>query len=89
EPEPEPEVPPEPDHQDAVAALKDLGVRLVTNEHGNAFRVIFYEQHGDEAIAQIRGLHSLKEVWLVGSKATKQIVDQLKESLPEVTVYHD
>ena len=48
EPEPEPEVPPEPDHQDAIAALKDLGVRLVTNDHGNAFRIIFYEHHGDD-----------------------------------------
>ena len=85
--EPEETVPPEPDHPDAVAALKDLGARLDTNEHGNVWRLFFYEDHGDSDVAQIHGLPSLKEIWLVGSKATRPMVEQLKEKMPNTTIY--
>ena len=83
-----PEPPPEPDHQDSVAALNDLGARLELNEHGNAWRLFFYEDHGDDAVAQIHGLNSLKEIWLLGTKVSEKMVDELKEHLPEAKVFH-
>ena len=83
-----PEPPPEPDHQDSVAALNDLGARLELNEHGNAWRLFFYEDHGDDAVAQIHGLNSLKEIWLLGTKVSEKMVAELKEHLPKVKVFH-
>ena len=88
ESEPEKELPPpEPDHPDAVAALKDLGARLETNEAGNVWRILFYEDHKDADLAQIHNLHSLKELWVIGSKISKDATEAFKEAFPDVTVY--
>ena len=79
--------PPEPDDPDAVQALKDIGARLETNEEGNVWRVFFYEDHTDADVTKMHSLHSLKQVWVIGSKATPECVTQLREQFPNATVY--
>lgn len=86
--DPKVELPPPPDHQDAVAALKDVGARLDLNEQGNVWRVFFYDKNTDAHLAQIRNLPSLREIWLIGSKVTKPGAEGLRERLPKVTIYH-
>ena len=83
----EPPPPPEPDDPDAVQALKDIGARLETNEEGNVWRVFFYEDHTDADVTKMHSLHSLKQVWVIGSKATPECVTQLREQFPNATVY--
>ena len=83
----EPPPPPEPDDPDAVQALKDIGARLETNEEGNVWRVFFYEDHTDADVTRMHSLHSLKQVWVIGSKATPECVTQLREQFPNATVY--
>ncbi|MEE3367787.1 MAG: hypothetical protein VX346_00445 [Planctomycetota bacterium] len=83
----EPPPPPEPDDPTAVQALKDLGARLETNEEGNVWRVFFYEDHTDADVTKMHSLHSLKQVWVIGSKATAECVTQLREQFPNATVY--
>ena len=83
----EPPPPPEPDDPDAVQALKDIGARLETNEEGNVWRVFFYEDHTDADVTRMHSLHSLKQVWVIGSKATPECVAQLREQFPNATVY--
>ena len=80
--------PVDPDHPDTVAALKDIGARLDLNEQGRIWRVFFYDRNQDDDLAHIHGLRDLKEVWLLGTKVTRQGAERLKERLPEVTVYH-
>ena len=76
------------DHPDAVAALKDLGARLDLNKHERVWRVFFYEKHGDEALGQIHGLSSLKELWLLHTGVTSEGAEQVRERLEGVTVYY-
>ena len=83
----EPPPPPEPDDPTAVQALKDLGARLETNEEGNVWRVFFYEDHTDADVTKMHSLNSLKQVWVIGSKATPECVTQLREQFPNATVY--
>jgi nucleoid-associated protein YgaU len=83
----EPPPPPEPDDPNAVQALKDIGARLETNEEGNVWRVFFYEDHTDADVTRMHSLHSLKQVWVIGSKATPECVTQLREQFPNATVY--
>ena len=83
----EPPPPPEPDDPDAVQALKDIGARLETNEEGNVWRVFFYEDHTDADVTKMHSLHSLKQVCVIGSKATPECVTQLREQFPNATVY--
>jgi hypothetical protein len=83
----EPPPPPEPDDPNAVQALKDIGARLETNEEGNVWRVFFYEDHTDADVTRMHSLHSLKQVWVIGSKATPECVAQLREQFPNATVY--
>ena len=83
----EPPPPPEPDDPNAVQALKDVGARLETNEEGNVWRVFFYEQHTDADVTKMHSLYSLKQVWVIGSKATPECVTQLREQFPNATVY--
>ena len=83
----EPPPPPEPDDPNAVQALKDIGARLETNEEGNVWRVFFYEDHTDADVTKMHSLHSLKQVWVIGSKATPECVTQLREQFPNATVY--
>ena len=83
----EPPPPPEPDDPDAVQALKDIGARLETNEEGNVWRVFFYENHTDADVTKMHSMHSLKQVWVIGSKATPECVTQLREQFPNATVY--
>ncbi|MBB75554.1 MAG: hypothetical protein CMJ75_13690 [Planctomycetaceae bacterium] len=82
-----PPPPPEPDDPTAVQALKDLGARLETNEEGNVWRVFFYEDHTDADVTKMHSLNSLKQVWVIGSKATPECVTQLREQFPNATVY--
>ena len=83
----EPPPPPEPDDPNAVQALKDIGACLETNEEGNVWRVFFYEDHTDADVTRMHSLHSLKQVWVIGSKATPECVTQLREQFPNATVY--
>lgn len=86
--EEEEEEPLEPDNQDAVAALRELGCRVDINDEGRAWRIFLYERHRDNAVAQIHGLPCLKEIWLVGSLVSDQMANNLRESLPEsVKIY--
>jgi len=82
-----PPPPPEPDDPDAVQALNDIGARLESNEEGNVWRVFFYEDHTDADVTKMHSLHSLKQVWVIGSKATPECVTQLREQFPNATVY--
>ena len=83
----QPPPPPEPDDPNAVQALKDIGARLETNEEGNVWRVFFYEDHTDADVTRMHSLHSLKQVWVIGSKATPECVTQLRAQFPNATVY--
>ena len=83
----DPPPPPEPDDPNAVQALKDIGARLETNEEGNVWRVFFYEDHTDADVTRMHSLHSLKQVWVIGSKATPECVTQLRAQFPNATVY--
>ena len=88
EEEPEPEPDPGPDNLDAIAALKELGCRADLNDNGRVWRIFLYEKHGDNALAQIHGLPSLKEIWTIGSKVTKPMLDRLQETLTDkVKIY--
>jgi len=88
--EEEEEPPTEPDHPDAINALKDIGVRLLYNKFDVVFRILFYDNHRDEHLEQIRGLPNLKEVWLLGTKVTKNAAAELQERLGEdVKVYYE
>ena len=78
----------EPDHPDTVAALRDLGARLDTNERGNVWRIFLYDKHGDKDLAQIHGLPSLKELWLLGTKVTRRGAEEIRAKLPGVKVYY-
>ena len=54
------------------------------------FRILFYDNHRDEHLEQIRGLPNLKEVWLLGTKVTKTGAAELQERLGEdVKVYYE
>ena len=79
--------PPEPDDPSAVEALQEVGARLETNEAGNVWRVFFYERHTDADVTKMHSLHSLKQVWVVGSKATPECVEQLRGQFPDATVF--
>jgi len=90
-PEETPEEDDEPkgdDHPDAIAALKDLGARLDLNKHERVWRIFFYEQHGDDVLDQIHGLPSLKELWLLHTRVTKEGAEKARERLEGVTVHH-
>ena len=76
------------DHPDAIAALKDLGARLDLNKHERVWRIFFYEQHGDDVLDQIHGLPSLKELWLLHTRVTKEGAEKARERLEGVTVHH-
>ena len=76
------------DHPDAVAALKDLGARLDLNKHERVWRIFFYEKHDDNALDQIHGLSSLKELWLLHTRVTSEAAEKARERLEGVTVYH-
>jgi len=76
------------DHPDAVAALKDLGARLDLNKHERVWRIFFYEKHDDDALEQIHGLSSLKELWLLHTRVTSEAAEKVRERLEGVTVYH-
>jgi len=88
EEEEEEEVEPEPDHPDAVAALKDIGARVDLNKWESVWRIIFYEQHDDSVIERFHGLPCLKEIWLLGTKVTEEGYEALKERMPELTIYY-
>jgi hypothetical protein len=77
-----------PDHPDAVAALQDIGARLMMNQFDRVFRIIFYEQHKDDVLDQIRNLPSLKEVWIMHTKIKEDAAKALEERLEGVKVYH-
>ena len=79
---------PADDHPDAIAALKDLGARLDLNKHERVWRVFFYENHDDEMLDHIRGLPSLKELWLVHTGVTSEGAEKTRERLEGVTIYH-
>ena len=81
--------PSEPDHPDAVAVLKDLGARLDLNKWESVWRIIFYENHDDAVLEQIHGLPCLKEIWLLGTKVSKEGHESLKERMPELTIYYE
>ena len=76
------------DHPDAIAALKDLGARLDLNKHERVWRIFLYENHGDEALEQIHGLSSLKELWLLHTRVTSEGAEKARERLEGVTVYY-
>ena len=76
------------DHPDAIAALKDLGARLDLNKHERVWRIFLYENHGDEALEQIHGLSSLKELWLLHTRVTSEGAEKVRERLEGVTVYY-
>ena len=78
----------EPDNQDAIVALKDIGARVDCNDKGRVWRVFFYDKHGDDALAQVHGLPALKEVWILGTKITAQMKDRFVDQFPKVTVYY-
>jgi len=86
--EEEEEEPAEPDNQDAIVALKDIGARVDSNDKERVWRVFFYEKHGDDALAQVHGLPALKEVWILGTKITEQMKDRFVEQFPKVKVYY-
>jgi hypothetical protein len=77
-----------PDHPDAIAALQDIGARLMMNQFDRVFRIIFYEQHKDDALDQIRNLPSLKEVWIMHTKIKEDAAKALEERLEGVKVSH-
>ncbi|MEC9003970.1 MAG: hypothetical protein VX644_11400 [Planctomycetota bacterium] len=87
-PEEEDDEPKGDDHPDAIAALKDLGARLDLNKHERVWRIFFYEQHGDDVLDQIHGLPSLKELWLLHTRVTKEGAEKARERLEGVTVHH-
>jgi|GEM_PF-3134779 len=76
-----------PDNQDAIRALRELGARVDVNERGRVWRIFLYERNKDNALAQIHGFPRLKEVWLLGSRVSKEMVDRLREIHPELTIY--
>ena len=76
------------DHPDAIAALKDLGARLDLNKHERVWRIFFYERHDDDMLDQIHGLPSLKELWLLHTRVTKEGAEKVRERLEGVTVHH-
>ena len=69
--------------------LKDMGVRLDLNKWESVWRMIFYESHDDEVLEQIHGLPCLKEIWLLGTKVSKEGYEALKERMPEMTIYYE
>ena len=87
EEEAEEQAPLEPDHQDAIAALKDCGCRLDVDDTGHVWRIFLYDRMGDETLAQIHGLPALKDVWVIGTRVSKEMVEQFKEQFPKVRVY--
>ena len=78
----------EPDNQDAIVALKDIGARVDSNDKDRVWRVFFYDKHGDDALAQVHGLPALKEVWILGTKISEQMKDRFVEQFPKVKVYY-
>ena len=89
EPEAEKEIDYPPDDEMAVAALKKLRIRLDTTEKGNVWRVIFDDTTGtDQQLLLLGGLPALKEVWLLGTKAKPADAEKLKETRPQLKVYH-
>jgi len=89
EEEPEEEIEAElpPDNQDAVRALRELGARVDLNEQGRVWRVFLYEKNKDNAALQIHGFPMLREIWLLGSKVSPQIIEKLKEAHPKARVF--
>ena len=87
--EEEPEVDLGPDHPDALAALEDIGVRLIKNQFGRVTRILFYDHHREGDLDQIRNLPSLKEVWLLHTPRIKlPAVEALRERLEGVEVHY-
>ena len=85
----EPEVDLGPDHPDALAALEDVGARLMKNQFGRVTRILFYDHHRDGDLDQIRNLPSLKEVWLLHTPRIKRpAVEALRERLEGVEVHY-
>jgi len=76
-----------PDNQDAIRALRELGARVDLNEQGRVWRVFLYEKNKDNAALQIHGFPMLREIWLLGSKVSPQIVEKLKEAYPKARVF--
>ena len=77
------EEPAEPDNQDAVHALRDLGARVDLNDKGRAWRIILYHRHKDDVLNEIHGLPCLEQVWLMGSRVTPAGAKKLRDNLPE------
>ena len=80
-------IPDEPDNQDAIRVLKELGARLDVNQHGFVWRVFLYEKNGDDAARQIHGFPMLKEIWLLGSKVTGPMAEKLQEDFPAAKIF--
>jgi len=76
-----------PDNQDAVRALRELGARVDLNEQGRVWRVFLYEKNKDNAALQIHGFPLLREIWLLGSKVSPQIVEKLREAYPKARIF--
>jgi len=76
-----------PDNQDAIRALRELGARVDLNEQGRVWRVFLYEKNKDNAALQIHGFPMLREIWLLGSKVSPQIIEKLKEAYPKARVF--
>jgi hypothetical protein len=87
EPPPPPRVL-EPDDQESISALRNLGARLDVDPEGHVWRVILYgRQSRDGALAHMRGLPGLRDLWVIGTAVTKAGVEALKSEMPTVKVY--
>jgi hypothetical protein len=75
------------DNQDAIRALRELGARVDLNEQGRVWRVFLYEKNKDNAALQIHGFPMLREIWLLGSKVSPQIIEKLREAYPKARVF--
>ena len=52
------------------------------------WRIFLYDRNDDDTLAQIHGLPSLKEVWLMGSRITDAGKEEIKGRLPDIK-YHE
>ena len=78
-----------PDDKKAVAALQNLKVRLDVSEKGNVWRVIFDDSNGrDQALVLLKGLPALRELWLLGTRISKDTAKKFDEEHPKITVYY-